>query len=231
MAVRTKIEPLDRSIVLAVRSGEDPAERSKALAAYARQAIADAQEQNRQATGHIPPHETWVDGRKGAPLESVKPDGVIVTEFSLIDEVLEWIGDMLVKGSPVKTGRYSESHILFADGVEVDPGTALPEAEEYVYLNIQPYARKIERGLSPQAPDGVYEGVASMARSRFSNIASIKFSFRSYVDGGMMDYIPTGTERDRTRNGRGQFSATPSAHADARARERANRQPAIVVVR
>jgi hypothetical protein len=176
-----------------------------------------------------------VDGRKGAALESVKPDGIIVTEFSLIDDVLEWIGDMLVKGSPVKTGRYSESHILFADGVEVEPGAALPEAEEYVYLNVQPYARKIERGLSPQAPDGVYEGVAAMARSRFSNIARIRFTFRAYLDGGMTGYIPTGTSWHRNREKKagikGRFAATPLPGADARARERANRQPAIVVVR
>lgn len=224
--VSTRIEPFDRNIVLAIQEGEPPADRGRRLATYARQALADAQEINRRATGHVPPHETFVDGRKGAPLESVKPDGVIVFEFDLLNDMFEWIAEMLIKHSPVLTGEYQDSHIFFADGVEVEPGGALPAAEEYVFLSPVPYARKIERGLSSQAPDGVYEAVAAMAKSRFGNLAHIRFSYRSFQGGGINSYIPAA--RTTGRNKRGRFTAGESIAAE-RAREHATRQPAIVI--
>ena len=85
--------------------------------------------------------------------------------------------------SPVLTGRFAKSHELFADGVDTENPNIAPPAEEYVFLNTQPYARKIERGRSPQAPDGVYQAVATLAQRRFGNIARITFSYRE-VRGG-----------------------------------------------
>lgn len=224
--VTTRIEPLDRSIVLAIREGEPPAERGKRLAAYARAALAEAQEINRRATGSVPPHETYVDGKLGAPLESVKPDGVIVFEFDLLNDMFAWIGEMLVQHSPVLTGRYAASHAFFADGVEVVPGADLPPAEEYVFISTVPYARKIERGLSPQAPEGVYEGVAALARRRFGNVARIRFSFRSLQAGGIVGYIPAAASVGRDK--RGRFAST-GARSAARDLKHATRQPAIVI--
>ncbi|WP_428031492.1 hypothetical protein [Ancylobacter sp.] len=224
--VSTRIEPLDRNIVLAIQEGEPPADRGHRLAGYARAALLDAQETNRRATGRVPPHETFVDGRKGAPLESVKPDGVIVFEFDLLNDLFEWIAEMLVRHSPVLTGEYQDSHVFFADGVAVEPGGALPPAEEYVFVSTVPYARKIERGLSPQAPDGVYEAVAAMAKARFGNLATIRFSFRSLQSGGIAAYIPAGAPVGRDRRGR---FASGSARSAARAQEHATRQPAIVI--
>lgn len=233
MAVRTRIEPIDRSIVLAIRQGESPEEYSRHLASYARGALKEAQETNRQVVGRVPPHETWVDGRKDAPLESVKPDGVIVFEFELLNDLFAWIGQMLVQNSPVLTGRYSDSFVFFAGGVEVAPGGEVPPAEEYVFLNIQPYARKIERGLSPQAPDGVFQGVAALAKRRFGNMAHIRFSYRSFQEGGITAYIGTGTKRGRNHiaSGRhkGRFTATPTDNSAARKAERDTRMPAIVI--
>ncbi len=224
--VTTKIEPIERSILLAIRDGEPAAERGPRLASYARQAIAEAQEVNRRAIGRVPPHETFVDGRQGAPLESVRPDGVIVAEFELLGELFAWIGEMLVKNSPVLTGDYAASHAFFADGVAVDAGGTVPAAEEYVFLNVQPYARKIERGLSSQAPDGVYESVALMARRRFGNVASIRFSFRSFQEGGIVPYAGTASV---SRDSRGRYKAAAGADRAVRLRERDTRQPAIVI--
>ena len=48
-------------------------------------------------------------------------------------------------------------------------------ADEYVFINTVPYARKIERGSSSQAPDGVYQAVAMLARDRFGNVARITY--------------------------------------------------------
>lgn len=218
--VTTRIEPIERSIMLAIREGEPPAERGRRLAGYARKALAEAQEINRRATGVVPPHETYVDGRLGAPLESVKPDGVIVFEFDLLNDLFDWIGEMLVKHSPVLTGRYQGSHAFYADGVEIAPGAEVPPAEEYVFLNLQPYARKIERGLSKQAPDGVYEAVTVLARQRFNNVASIRFTYRS----PLLGYVPGAANRAERRAMRNQ-----PARQSAIRMERESRQPAIVI--
>ncbi|MFG1349092.1 hypothetical protein [Xanthobacter autotrophicus] len=228
MAVRTRVDPIDRSFIVDLSEGEAGAGQSKVFADFAREAIAEASEQNRAATGTDVPYETFVDGRRGAPLESVKPDGTIVAVFDLMDDLFEWIGDMLVQNSPVLTGDYANSHIFFADGVEVSPGAVVPPAAEYVFLNLQPYARKIERGLSPQAPDGVYEAVAAMARRRFGGVANIKFSFRSFQEGGVVAYTGTGTRQERNRT-KGKFAETPLAGGDERKRERDTRRPAIVI--
>lgn len=194
-----------RDVQLLVDRTLSPQARQKLAASAARKILADAQQTNQRALGVVPPHRTFVDGRANAPLESVNPDkGTIVFEFSLINELLQWIGEQLVLHSPVLTGQYARSHVLLADGVEVDPDGKIPPAETYTFVNVVPYARKIERGLSDQAPDGVYEVVAVLAQQRFGNIARVRFTYRSLV-------IPT----ERTRA--------------AREAERDSRAPAIVV--
>lgn len=233
MALRTRIEPIDRNIALAIRQGESPQERSAALAGYARRALSEAQEQNRQAIGSVPPHETFVDGRAGAALESVKPNGVIVFEFEMLADMFGYIDLLLIKHSPVKSGRYRRSHILLADGVEVDPSSPLlPDAEEYVYINTQPYARKIDkpRVQSPQAPSGVYEAVAALASMRFGNMARIRFGYRSLVG-----HSSVGSWADKTTlSGRDWQAGTRrrvNRMKGAKRRDFLARQPAIIITR
>jgi hypothetical protein len=156
------------------------------LAAFAAETIAEASAQNKQVLGVVPPHEIFVDGREGAPLTSVKPDGVIRVEYELVNEALAWINTQLQLHSPVLTGRFAKSHELFADGVDTENPNAAPPAEEYVFINIQPYARKIERGQSSQAPDGVYQAVATLAQRRFGNVAKITFSYRTPIGGKLI---------------------------------------------
>lgn len=179
MVVRTRIEILDRDIDLIFATTLSPQERSAELARHAKAALAEAQTINAGALGMVPPHETFVDGRRGAAVESVKPDGVVVFEFELLSDLFAWIGEQLVLHAPVLTGAYRRSFRFFSDGLEVEPGSAVPNAREYMFLNVQPYARKIERGLSDQAPDGVFQAVAVLAKARFGNLAMIRFSYRS----------------------------------------------------
>jgi hypothetical protein len=137
----------------------------------------------------------FVDGVRGAALQTVKPNGIIVAEFELVTDVLRYIGEQLVLNSPVDTRRYEQSHKLFADGVEIEPSSQILTADEYVFINTVPYARKIERGLSPQAPDGVYQAVATMAKRRFSRVARISFSYRGLI-GGFVAGGPAGNRSD-----------------------------------
>lgn len=196
-----------RDVKLIVDKHLSPQARQKFAAAEARRILSDVQASNARVFGEAPQHTTIVDGKIGAPLESVNPEhGKIVFEFQLMGHVLEWIGEQLVLHSPVLTGRYRDSHVMLADGVEVDvdAGAKAPAAESYTFVNTRPYARKIERGLSDQAPDGVFEVVADMARRRFGNIANIKFTYVAL-------YVPASRSKSE------------------RSAERESRNPAIVV--
>ena len=89
-----------------------------------------------------------------------------------------------------------------------------------MFLNAQSYARKIERGQSSQAPDGVYEAVAAMAARRFGNVARIRFGFRSVQEGALVPNAEVSAlRRDLGRRGASEVVK----------RERETRQPAIIV--
>lgn len=182
MSVRTRVEPIDRDIAVML-SDLSTKGQSAALAQFGRESIDEARRTNRKIIGRDPRYTVAVDGRQNATLESVRPDGVIFAEFELFDEVLAWIGDQLERHSPRKSGRYAKSHTIFADGIEIAIGGKIPDAAEYVFINVQPYARKIERGQSSQAPDGVYQVVATLARRRFGNIAKVGFAYRTAISG------------------------------------------------
>lgn len=185
----------------------------------ARELLAEAEQINLEALGHIPPYDTFVDGRLGAAEETVRPNGgVIVYEFEMLGDLFAWIGEQLVLHSPVLTGRYAASHKFFADGIELEVGAPVPpEAREFVYLSDVPYARRIEKGRSPQAPDGVYQAVAALAQRRFHNIAKISFQYQAPLGGGSaMEAWASTTKQRRSSN------ASADAHWN-------RRQPAIVI--
>ena len=186
MALKTRVQPIVRDLELMMDQSLGPKARSAMLAAFAAETIDEAKEQNRQILGVVPPYDVYVDGHEGAPLTSVKPDGIIRAEFELVNEALMWIYQQLEIHSPRLTGHYASSHVLFADGQEASV-TNPPPAQEYVFVNTTPYARKIEGTKtkppsSPQAPDGVYQAVATLAR-RFSNVAKVSFTYQTVLGG------------------------------------------------
>lgn len=195
--------------------------RQRIAADAAQRILTDATAKNRAALGREPPHRTIVDGRDGAPLASVNPDGgSIVFRFTLVRDVLAWIDEQLVIHSPVLTGRYAKAHTWLADGQPFELGATVPEAREYSVVSTVPYAWKIERGASSQAPHGVYEVVAVLAGRRFDNIAHVGFGFRS----PLLDYVPGGANRVERAALRNQ-----PARLSAMRMERATRLPVITV--
>jgi hypothetical protein len=217
--ITTKIEPFERDIRLMLDE-LSPEAASRQIASVARATINEADAINAAALGRKPPHRTFVDGREGAALESVSPRGTIVAEWDLVEDMLEWIGTALVDASPILTGQYRDSHVIVVDGVALEIGQPLPEGwGEVSIMSTVPYARKIERGLSDQAPDGVYQGVAALARRRFGNIAKIRFGYRTPLFGSINTWA-------------GSASAASWAAAHGRRRDAAEwlrRQPAIVL--
>lgn len=161
-------------------TGPQTAHRIAAFAAAERDAIIEAQDPSLVVT--------TVDGRTGAALESVDPEkGMIVFQFSYAREIAQAIHDLLVSLSPFRDKRtganppthYEDEHLVFVNGQQVEQ---LPEklgpADTVMFVNVQPYARKIEAGFSLQAPKGVYEQVARIMRDRFGNAAGIDFSYQ-----------------------------------------------------
>lgn len=221
MRISTRIDPIDRDVALMIAEDLSPEARSRAFAEMALAGLAEAEAQNAAALGRTPGHDTFVDGAVSSDgdVARVRPDGTVVFRFRLLTDVLDYVDGLLILNSPVRSGRYARSHLLFADGVEVDPANP-PPAREYVFLNAQPYARKIERGESDQARAGVYEGVATQARQRFGNVSSIKFTFRSLPSGAIGTWAATTMLRSKTsiRN-----------RAGVKRRDWLTRQPAIII--
>jgi hypothetical protein len=179
VAISTRIDPIARDISTIVDEELSPAAQTRHLVRFAREELIEAQQINRQALGVLPDHETFVDGRQVGSVEAARIGSVIMFEFDLLKPVFAWVDRMLIMHSPVRSGRYRSSHILLADGIEVDvDGPLPPAAREFVFLNTQSYARRIEKGLSQQAEDGVYHVVAELAQGRFGNIARITFEYR-----------------------------------------------------
>lgn len=221
-----RLQPFSRSIELLVSKSLSPEAQSKAIAKVHRNAVAEAETHNARVLGGVPPSETFVDGRKSAPLESVNPDGgIILTRFDTIGEVVDYIWELLIQNSPVLTGAYRDSHRLFADGVEVDQPDPSIVAKEWLFVSNLPYSRKIERGQGSAPDEGVYEGAAALAKGRFGNLVNIRFTFQSIVEGGLMAYqaVPRG---DLTRDRKGRFLAS-SRDRTAQKLEREHRYPAI----
>jgi hypothetical protein len=203
MAVTLRFQPINRDIDIMLTEAQ--IDGAGIFAAFAREEIEDAKQINRGILGREPPVQIFVDGQADAPLESVKVNGVIVAEFELVTEVLVWIAQQLEQHSPVKSGLYRRSHIVLADGVEIVASEDVLSAKEYVFINVVPYARKIERGSSSQAPDGVYQAVAVLARQRFGKIARIVFSYRTVMSGAII----TGRAGNRSSNRNPAIIVTP----------------------
>lgn len=170
-----RIEPIDRDIKLMVDNTLSVASQISQFADFAIESELATLLVDEDVLDTIVNVKKWVDGVLDASEYAVTLGGTIVYEFQILNDVLLFIGEELQKMSPVRTGRYQQSHILFADGIEVPIDQNIPEASEYTFVSTLPYSRKIESGESQQAPSGVYEVTAFQASSKFGNVAKIVF--------------------------------------------------------
>lgn len=196
MTVTTKIQPLDEDIRIIISDLLSPEAQSAAFADFAEQALADAEATDASVLGYTPTHTTFVDGSETEDLTSVRPNGTIVFVFDIVGDALLTIYQMLLDHAPDLTGQFKESIKLYADGTEVDPKGEIPAAAQYTFLSGVAYARKIEgsdgrKPESPQAPDGVFHVVATIAQQQFGNSAKISFSYISPSSGGIVDWAKT----------------------------------------
>ena len=229
MALRVKIDPIAKDIEAMVRNDLSRAEQGKAIAAFVKEGIEEGDQTNRRVLGRVPPRTITVDGRTGGALESVNPDGgSIIIEWELVGDVLVWIGQTLEERSPVTSGDYKRGHTLFADGQEVPHFANIPPAEQYLFVNLVPYSRKIEVGKMQagrdfviQVPNRIYEHTARDARARFGNVAKIEFVYQSMNGGAIGSWAQSSGARSLAARIRRRNSKTHH--------EWLTRQPAISV--
>jgi len=125
--------------------------------------IADQVLREEQANGFDKNPITRVDGSKTKPVIAVNPFGSI--EFTARQQsldVLTEVFELLFKKSPVDTGLYINSHILFHNGKQIaksplelqtwiSTGPKIGDKDLFRFVNIQPYARRLERlGVTEQ---------------------------------------------------------------------------------
>ncbi|PJI56011.1 hypothetical protein CTI14_00310 [Methylobacterium radiotolerans] len=222
-----RLDPIEKDIALILGEELSPDAQVQQLRATAQQALAEGEATNKAALGYVPTHDTFVDGAQRTDLSGVKANSIVAFEFHLLLDVIQYVDEQLIIHSPLGTrskpegSRYNASHVWFADGVEFTDPSNPPPAEQYAVLNAQPYARKIERGLSPQAPDGVYQGVATLAKRRYGNVAYVGFGYRSLPAGAVGAWAQTASAAALARRVRG---GRPDRHSDW-----LTRQPAIII--
>jgi hypothetical protein len=180
--ITATIEGGDLDITALLEEDLSPAALSAELAAFAREQLAEAEKINADALGFTPQHTVAVDGVAGAPEDRVRPNGVIVYTFDLMPDVFGWIAAELYAFAPVRSGRFRRSFAFFVDGILTDVTGEISKGREFVFLSSVPYAGKIEGEHKPpesrQAPSGVFEAVAALARMRYPQL-DISFSYRA----------------------------------------------------
>jgi hypothetical protein len=177
---------LETVVQLAMRQVRAP-EFQKMHAATAKRGLAAflAQREDRPRVTRI------VDGRTGAPEESVRFQGIIRYEFDSLVQAALWAKGQIEILSPVRTGRYRNSWFLMVDGRAVEPSAIPANAREIIVVNDQPYSRKLVAGRKADGrpfslqnlPPGFLTIVEYAVRNRYRGAIMVKPTFVS-LDGG-----------------------------------------------
>lgn len=186
------------------------------LFAYVKKVLivtADTVLKDAQAQGFDKNPVVTVDGVTGKPIVDVKPIGSIeFTARADMGDIVLATYQALLDRSPVKTGRFKSSNYVFHNGIQV--ATDLSSLESWLanspnfqerdlirFVNIQPYARKLERhgtradgeggtqskkrystrknrpAYKVLVPNGTYYVTARAIRNKYKRNSIIKFEF------------------------------------------------------
>jgi hypothetical protein len=153
-----------------------PEKMAQELAAFAKRELAKVQSEGLAPKAYV----RSVNGRIGAPEESVILPGPIVYDFSWFSEIVPYALDYAREHSPVGTppedphpGLYKSSWFAMVGGEVTEDYDDIPPDAEVVITNDVPYARKIEIGaMRMRVPPGVVEQTRLAVMRRFGNIIS-----------------------------------------------------------
>lgn len=178
-----------RQASVQMRSRLTGEERRKELATLAKEAVSQVTMMNRAAIGYDVGRKIIVDGREGASIDSVKIGGTVVALFAVHEAAVDFAWETLAGLSPVDMRPdaddivFRDRHLMLVNGVEVGPPPVKIEPDDVVtFVNLLPYARRLEKGWSKkQAPDGVYEVASAIIRARFGKLVTVKFGYGSFL--------------------------------------------------
>ncbi|WP_041795137.1 hypothetical protein [Pararhodospirillum photometricum] len=166
--------------------------RQQELVALCRWALTEGHKINRTAIGHDIAARTLVNGVQ-APIESVRSGGVVLHQFAVHQAAVDFAYETLKKLSPVETGNYKSEHQMLVNGESVDPSSQVGVDDIVIFVNSEPYTRRIEWGLSKKkAPNGVYfgktpsgssEAAYAVVRRRWGAVVTVAFQYIALFDG------------------------------------------------
>lgn len=165
-------------------------------------------------SGMTPQFEVYANAPGNANLASVKLPGPIVYLYRYFAEVVEFALDELHKASPVQSGDYVRSHLLFVNGMEVARLPHRLSSDDVIMIsNPVPYARRLEIGKTKsgrdfvlQVPNRIYERVAKQkVIPKYRNVAKVTFQYVTLesahtIKGGLSPSYATGGVRKVTQN-------------------------------
>lgn len=175
------LEFFDREIKLATQ-GLEPDQINAALAKFARRELARA-----ISEGASPQYDRFVNGREGAPEESVRAPGPITYVFTNWPLVINAAIEELKKRTPRKSGRYQGSFIVIVGGQIVTDYASIKAGAEAIIVNFQPYTRKLDAGRA--AGRRHFLGAYQALRRRFGDVFSVKNVYLN-IQGGVHPMIP-----------------------------------------
>lgn len=193
MATKAAFEAFVRNIGVAVKGQTETAAKRMLVQTAISERERVMREQSSRA-GVKPTYEQIVDGRRDAPLPSVKPDGYIIFEWSYLREIAKQAIEALRAQGPELEGDWKESIGCFADDVECEPA-AIPEKARVV--EVLPgiiYARFLEEveNFSALGFDLVSSTAAHLA-SEWRQVAKVRFTYITLES----DYAAAVTARAR----------------------------------
>lgn len=142
--------------------------------------------------GQEPSYRQVVDGREGADLDTVRPDGVIVFEWQYLAEVVTETMKLLVERSPKgdaedndgKPGGFIEGLKVYADEAETEVAAVPADAAVVEIIATVVYSRRLEMGTRKgggpfvlEVEPHIVQETAQVARRLFGNVADIRFAY------------------------------------------------------
>jgi len=180
-----RFETFDRDIKLAT-TGIEPDAVNAMLAKFARDELA-AVIASGEGSGN---YDRFVNGRAGAPEETVEAPGPILYTFSWWKDFVEAAVEQLQAFSPRASGRYASSFIVLANQKLVTSFDDIPAGAEIIITNFQPYVRKIEVGaMKMSVPDRVFDRARLALNRRFGNSFRVESTFLD-IGGGVHEGMP-----------------------------------------
>lgn len=169
----TGFEGFDRQITLAT-AGLEPAAINSMLAKFARQELGKA-----IAAGASKQYDKFVNGREGAPEESVRAPGPIVYEFVNWPLIINAaLAELQKRGPRAKSGLFSRSYVVIVGGrVAVTDFSKIRPDAEVIILNTAPYTRKAEVGKLGIAAQRLFKGTSRVMNTRFKGAFTFESKF------------------------------------------------------